>query len=69
MILVTGGAGYIGSHICVGLIKAGFQIIIFDNFSHSSSVVFERLSSITDGAHIEVAEGDVCSSEQLSEGL
>ena len=35
-ILVTGGAGYIGSHTCVLLIEAGHEVIIFDNFSNAS---------------------------------
>ena len=35
MILVTGGAGYIGSHTCVELINAGFDVTVFDNLSNS----------------------------------
>ncbi|MEK6264023.1 MAG: NAD-dependent epimerase/dehydratase family protein, partial [Clostridium sp.] len=34
-ILVTGGAGYIGSHACVELLNAGYEIIVVDNFSNS----------------------------------
>jgi UDP-glucose 4-epimerase len=34
-ILVTGGAGYIGSHTCVELFKAGYDIVVFDNFINS----------------------------------
>ena len=34
-ILVTGGAGYIGSHTCVELLNAGYQVVVFDNFSNS----------------------------------
>ena len=35
MILVTGGAGYIGSHTCVELLAAGAEVTVFDNFSNS----------------------------------
>ncbi|MDX4047302.1 NAD-dependent epimerase/dehydratase family protein, partial [Pseudomonas aeruginosa] len=34
-ILVTGGAGYIGSHTCVELLRAGHEVAVFDNFSNS----------------------------------
>ena len=36
-ILVTGGAGYIGSHTCVQLLEAGFEIVILDNLSNSNA--------------------------------
>lgn len=47
MILVTGGAGYIGSHTCVELLNNGFDILIADNFSNSSPKAIERLEQIT----------------------
>lgn len=46
-ILVTGGAGYIGSHICIELIQTGHEIIIVDNFSNSNMEVINRLEAIT----------------------
>ena len=46
-ILLTGGAGYIGSHTCVALIEAGFTPIILDNFSNSHPAVLQRLAQIT----------------------
>ncbi|TLS38453.1 UDP-glucose 4-epimerase GalE [Pseudalkalibacillus caeni] len=46
-VLVTGGAGYIGSHTCVELINAGHEIIIADNLSNSSEVSIERIKEIT----------------------
>lgn len=44
MILVTGGAGYIGSHVCVELLNAGEQVVVFDNFCNSSPLSLERVS-------------------------
>merc|ERR1712086_150854 len=47
-ILVTGGAGYIGSHTVVELIKAGYEPIIVDNFDNSFPFVVTRVEEITD---------------------
>ena len=57
-ILVTGGAGFIGSHTCVALINAGFRVIILDNFSNSENSVIDRIETIA-GARPELIEGDV----------
>ncbi len=46
-ILVTGGAGYIGSHTCVDLLNAGFEVIILDNFSNSKPESLRRIKDIT----------------------
>lgn len=46
-ILVTGGAGYIGSHTCVELLNAGYNIVVFDNFYNSKPEVIERIKQIT----------------------
>lgn len=46
-ILVTGGAGYIGSHTCVELIKAGYQVVVVDNLCNSKASVLERVATIT----------------------
>ena len=45
-ILLTGGAGYIGSHTAVELVEAGYDIVIGDNFSNSKPDVLERLKRI-----------------------
>lgn len=58
MILITGGTGYIGSHTCVGLINAGYSVVILDNLSNSSSRVLNRLHHIT-GQAVEFVEGDI----------
>jgi len=46
-ILLTGGAGYIGSHACVVLLEAGHDVVVVDNFSNSSPVALERVKQIT----------------------
>ena len=46
-ILLTGGAGYIGSHVCVELLEAGHEVLIFDNLSNSSKIVLNRIEQIT----------------------
>ena len=45
-ILVTGGAGYIGSHTCVELLQAGYEVIVFDNLSNSSEESLNRVQDI-----------------------
>lgn len=58
MILVTGGAGFIGSHTCVALACAGIPYLILDNFGNSRRSVLDRLARIT-GKAPECIEGDV----------
>lgn len=58
-ILVTGGAGYIGSHTVVELINSGFEPIIVDDFRNSDAKVIERLKEIT-GKEIQVFSIDIC---------
>lgn len=57
-ILVTGGCGYIGSHMVVRLIEEGYEPIIFDNFSNSKKSVLERIEKIT-GSKPTLVEGDI----------
>ncbi|MEH6590035.1 MAG: UDP-glucose 4-epimerase GalE [Halioglobus sp.] len=57
-ILVTGGAGYIGSHACVALMAAGFDVVVFDNLTNSDPEVFNRLEKII-GSRPEFVEGDI----------
>ena len=57
-ILVTGGAGYIGSHTTVELLAAGHEVIILDDFSNSSPKVLDRLKTIT-GKNIAFYEGSI----------
>jgi UDP-glucose 4-epimerase len=44
MILLTGGAGYIGSHACVALLEAGHDVVILDNLCNSSRIAVERIA-------------------------
>lgn len=46
-VLVTGGAGYIGSHTCVTLLNAGYEIVVLDNYSNSHPEALSRVSEIT----------------------
>lgn len=56
-ILITGGAGYIGSHTAVALVNAGYEPIIVDNFSNSNKEVLNGLEKIL-GAPVKYHEGD-----------
>jgi len=58
MILVTGGAGYIGSHTVVELLAKGNELLILDNFSNSSPKVLERIGTIS-GRRPLLVEGDI----------
>ena len=46
-ILVTGGAGYIGSHTCIELLEAGYDVVVVDNLSNSNTEALKRVESIT----------------------
>ena len=46
-ILVSGGAGYIGSHTCIELLNAGYDIVVADNYYNASPVVLDRVKQIT----------------------
>lgn len=63
-ILVAGGAGYIGSHTCVELLNAGYDIVIADNYSNSSPLVLDRIKKIT-GKEFKFYECDICDREGL----
>lgn len=63
-VLVTGGAGYIGSHTTVELINAGFEVIIVDNFSNSDPSSLEGIYRIT-GVKPTFVEADCCDKEAL----
>jgi len=57
-ILVTGGAGYIGSHTVVELLEADYEVVVYDNLTNSSPVSLERVAEIT-GKKVTFIEGDI----------
>ena len=57
-ILVTGGAGYIGSHTCVELLNAGYEVVVLDNLYNSCSEALDRVEKIT-GKKIKFFEADL----------
>jgi len=57
-ILVTGGAGYIGSHTVVEVLEAGYEVVVYDNLTNSSPVSLERVTQIT-GKQVTFVEGDI----------
>ncbi len=64
-ILVTGGTGYIGSHTCVELLNAGYEIVIIDNLSNSKIEVVDKIKEITN-KEFKFYEGDCCDKNILT---
>jgi len=64
-ILVTGGAGYIGSHTCIELLEANHKVIVLDNLSNSSEESLSRVQQIT-GKTLTFIKGDVRNSDDLN---
>ncbi|WP_441370238.1 UDP-glucose 4-epimerase GalE [Acinetobacter lwoffii] len=65
-ILVTGGAGYIGSHTCVELLNAGHEVIVLDNLCNSSSESLSRIEKLTQKS-LTFVEGDIRDSQLLDQ--
>jgi len=65
-ILVTGGAGYIGSHACVELLQANYDVIVIDNLSNSKSESLQRVEKIT-GKALKFVEADILDKKALNE--
>ncbi len=63
-ILITGGAGFIGSHTCIEMLNAGKDVVVIDNLDNSSSVSLERVEKIT-GKKVKFYENDVCDKSAL----
>lgn len=63
-VLVTGGAGYIGSHACVELLEAGYEIVVMDNLSNSKEESLNRVKKIT-GKNFEFYKTDLLDREGL----
>jgi len=67
-ILVTGGAGYIGSHTCIELIEAGYTPIVYDNLSNSSTTSLDRVKVIT-GQSVTFVKGDIRDTDTLQQTI
>ncbi|MDR0248957.1 MAG: UDP-glucose 4-epimerase GalE [Oscillospiraceae bacterium] len=65
-VLITGGAGYIGSHVAAALAEEGMEPVLADNLSNASASVVARLSRLT-GMQIKLFEGDVCDAAFMGE--
>lgn len=62
MILVTGGAGFIGSHTCVELLDSGYEVLVADNLCNSHKTSLERVEKIT-GKKVLFEKADICNPE------
>ena len=64
-ILVTGGAGFIGSHTCVELLNAGYEVIVADNLYNASEKAIERVKEIT-GKELTIYKADIRDREAMN---
>lgn len=67
-VLVTGGAGYIGSHACIALLEAGHQVVVFDNYCNSSAESIARVEQIA-GQSVVLEQGDIRDAARLDSVL
>ena len=65
-ILVTGGAGFIGSHTCVELQQAGYDVVVYDNLCNSSEESLKRVEALT-GKAVKFYKGDILDRDKLNE--
>ncbi len=71
-LLVTGGAGFIGSHTCLALLEAGFSLVVIDDFSNSSPEALKRVSTLARlqlPERLQIIEGDIRNSEDLDKAF
>ena len=64
-VLVSGGAGYIGSHVTVELISAGYEVVVADNMSNCDMTCFEGVKKITGRSDIPFVKIDCCDFESV----
>ena len=67
-ILVTGGAGYIGSHTCIELLNAGYEVVVMDNLYNASEEALRRVEKIT-GKHVTFYKADMLDREAVNDGI
>lgn len=65
-ILITGGAGYIGSHTAIELLNAGYEVVVYDNLCNSSRESIRRVEELT-GKKVQFYEGDILDAAALTE--
>ena len=65
-VLVTGGAGYIGSHTCVELLENGYEVVVLDNLSNSSEKSLDRVKELT-GKDLKFYKGDILDRDILNQ--
>ena len=64
-VLVTGGAGYIGSHTVLSLLENNYDVIVYDNLVNSSIESINRVKKLT-GKSVTFVEGDICDTDKLN---
>lgn len=65
-VLITGGAGYIGSHTALELLNTGYEVVVYDNLSNSSRESLKRVEELT-GKSVKFYEGDVLDADKLTD--
>ena len=64
-VLITGGAGFIGSHTCLVLLEQGYELIVLDNFDNSSPEALHRVQELAGSKQLAVVKGDVRNPDDL----
>jgi len=67
-IFVTGGAGYIGTHTCVEMLNAGYEVVVYDNFSNSTTEALYRVETITEKS-VTLVNGDIRDEASLTAAM
>ncbi|WP_028953432.1 UDP-glucose 4-epimerase GalE [Synechococcus sp. CC9616] len=64
-LLITGGAGFIGSHTCVVLLEQGYELVVLDSFDNSSPLALERVKELSGSTALHVLKGDIRDAETV----